>query len=186
MPTEDTGGADWEIGAAAGALTNTWLAWSAEPTAARFAAYEEAARRHAAAVTSKSTSALASIMASVLHSQAELRTLFERMEHAELVWRGELRSHLDARFDAFGAELDAFKLESRAQHTKSNADRAELRDTIGALAESMETLARELEDVRARSLADAVDPSERLRLIQWLRDNQTALARIIERYGDEQ
>lgn len=57
-----------------------------------------------------------------------------------------------------------------------------MRDTLGALVESVEVLSLELENVRRRTLANEIDPSERLQLHQWLRDNQAALARIIQKH----
>lgn len=176
------GGADWEIGAAAQALTAAWLAWADDPTPGHFSAYEEAARRHAAAVTSKSTSAFAGSLSSVLLGQAELRKIFERSERADLDRWVEFRAHLDSRLDAYGRELDELKAEGRAQHQRSNEERGEMRDTLGALVESVEVLSLELENVRRRTLANEIDPSERLQLHQWLRDNQAVLARIIQKH----
>ena len=55
-------------------------------------------------------------------------------------------------------------------------------ETGVALVESVEVLSLELENVRRRTLANEIDPSERLQLHQWLRDNQAALARIIQKH----
>lgn len=174
------GGATWESGRASERLADALA--SGDPERIRAAGSDLAASAGTAAASS-----MASIAAPLLRGMEELRAGLRKRDRLEDTryrqdldrWT-EFRSHMDARFDGFGAELDAFKAESRAQHAESATHRTQLTVAVASLVESVESLAAELIEVRRRSLADAVDPAERLRLIVWLRDHMPDLQQLLD------
>jgi hypothetical protein len=109
MTTHDkpTGGTAWELDQAGEQMVEAMKMDDAEAVALAMRRFGEALRNVSMGVVGQVISPL-SAQITVLSSQLEKR------DHRDLVYRADLRDHLDRRFDNFANELDSFKAEARA------------------------------------------------------------------------
>jgi hypothetical protein len=150
----ELGGADWEIGAAAEAMTSAWLAYTADPTAAHMEVYSEAARRHAAAVASKSMAGMAGMVVPLmtglqrvetnieanarrleLSVAASLKRLEDTSEARFDYMLGVIDKHLktmDTRLDVYGDQIDGFRSDLSAfrQEYRTEVDAVKMDFTL--------------------------------------------------------
>lgn len=131
------GGADWESGAAADAVTRAGQAWIEDPTPEHLAAYNKALRDVNAALGTRATQILNNTMRPMLiilqkisddqdaakivqqETRGEVadlarqfvteRDLWEAYRNAMLMWRSELRNDFNTYKDALSKEFDTLR-----------------------------------------------------------------------------
>lgn len=139
MTSDTTGGAGWELGQAAERMAAALASGDTD-------AIKRAMSDHAAALGSQATSAMAGIAASLLAGQERVIARLDTKDAADITHRARLQDHIDARFDAFGVELD----EVRALRSEVSAALSTFQVEIVEIKHRLDTKRAEIDDLKRR------------------------------------
>lgn len=147
---QQIGGAEWERNEAADQIGDALARGDAE-------AVRIGANRLGDALVNGTAARLIPTLQNVLESvlKRELGEVVKRMDrsdHISLDWRTEMRLHIDARFDAYGLELDGTRGDVAALRSEVSASNTSFQSTIEQLRADLADMKEGVTDVREGAL----------------------------------